>query len=149
MALSQGETVNGKKEGLWFTYYANGVKRSEGAYRDGEKHGPWTLYYSNGNKQSEATFHNGLNTDWYVTYYENGKKKWEGPYLPITGKASDGRKEGVWNCYAERDGTTIWRIITYKTGARAKPDEHPLGPCSQCGNPIQNPGTDCCPECGG
>ena len=29
MALSEGKTANGKKEGYWITYYANGNKRSE------------------------------------------------------------------------------------------------------------------------
>jgi len=27
-----GEMVDGKKHGYWITYYANGVKRSEGNY---------------------------------------------------------------------------------------------------------------------
>lgn len=143
---TEGRVVNGKKEGYWVTYYANGNKRSEGAYRAGKKHGKWILYYQNGNKKSEASFRDGLYEGWYVCYYENGNKKWEGPYAPHTGKSTDGRKEGVWKCYSEKDGKTVWRIITYKRGARAKPDEHPLGLCSNCGQPLQH--ADECVHCG-
>ena len=39
-SLTTGEIVDGKKHGYWVTYYANGNKRSEGAYIHGEKDGP-------------------------------------------------------------------------------------------------------------
>jgi len=147
MALSEGKTVNGKKEGYWITYYANGNKRSEGAYKKGIKDGKWIQYFKNGNISSEGHFENGEYENWFVTYFENGHKKWEGDYGPHVGKSYDGRKEGEWTCYSATDGKTVWRTITYKHGARAKPDEHPLGPCSRCGKPIHDPDTDRCPEC--
>ena len=147
MALSEGKTVNGKKDGYWATFYANGNKRSEGSYRMGVKEGNWIQYYRNGNKSSEGRFKNGLNEGWYVCYHENGTKRWEGDYGPHVGKSYDGRKEGRWLCYSARDGKTIWRLIHYKHGSRSRPDEYPLGPCSACGEPIHDPDTDRCPEC--
>ena len=36
-ARDTGEMVNGKKHGYWITYYASGVKRSEGNYIHGKK----------------------------------------------------------------------------------------------------------------
>lgn len=38
--LDDGQIIDGKKEGYWITYYANGNKRSQGAYKDGKKRRP-------------------------------------------------------------------------------------------------------------
>jgi antitoxin component YwqK of YwqJK toxin-antitoxin module len=109
------QKLNGNKEGLWITYYANGNKRSEGSFKAGIKHGEWILYHQNGNKQSEATFVNGLYTGYYVSYHENGRKFREGNYNQYQGNSADGRKEGVWYQY-EADGKTVNAQITYKRG---------------------------------
>ncbi len=63
------QRVDGKKEGYWITYYANGNKKREGAYKNGQKEGKWILYHQNGNKQSEATFRNGLYEGHYANFY--------------------------------------------------------------------------------
>ncbi|MXW04391.1 MAG: hypothetical protein F4Z81_04895 [Gemmatimonadetes bacterium] len=147
MALTEGKTVNGKKDGYWITYYANGNKRSEGNYRMGVKDGNWIQYFSNGNKKSEGRFKNGLNEGWYTCWHENGTKQWEGDYGPHVGKSYDGKKEGRWFCYSAKDGETVWRTIEYKHGTRTRPDVHPLGPCLMCGDPIHDPDTDLCPAC--
>ncbi len=147
-SLTDGEMVDGKKHGYWITYYANGNKRSEGNYIHGKKDGPWIQYHKNGNKASEASFRDGKNEGDYMCYYENGNRKWGGPYREHDGSSADGRKEGVWLCY-EEDGETVWRIITYKKGgARAKPDEYPLGVCDVCGEGRRSTWGDTCPQCG-
>lgn len=125
--MRDGETVNGKKEGRWVSYFANGNMQSEGEYRGGKKEGAWVLYWPNGNKNSEAHFRDGKYTGLYTAYHKNGKKEHEGRYNEFTGKSSaDGTKDGEWLYYAE-DGETVWRKITYRRGARTKPDEI-LGP---------------------
>ena len=145
--IADGQIVDGKKEGYWITYFANGNKRSEGRYIAGKKEGRWVQYYQNGNKASKASFRNGLYEGFYTSYYGNGNRRYAGPYREHQGKSSDGRKEGVWNCY-EEDGETIWRIITYKAGRRAKPDESPLGTCTTCGEGRRSTWRDACPHCG-
>lgn len=117
--LSDGQMVDGKKEGYWITYYANGNKKSEGAYKNGQKEGKWTLYHQNGNKQSEATFRNGLYEGHYVSYHKNGNKFREGMYGEHQGNSYDGRKEGVWYQY-ESDGKTISTKVIYKHGRVVK-----------------------------
>jgi antitoxin component YwqK of YwqJK toxin-antitoxin module len=108
-------TVNGQKEGLWVTRYANGQVRSEGTFKSGVKDGSWTLYHQNGNLQSEATFVNGHYSGYYCSYHENGHKFREGEYNVAQGNSADGRKEGVWHQFLP-DGETIeWRV-TYKRG---------------------------------
>ena len=122
MTDATNRTLKGKKHGLWITYYANGNKRSEGAYKHGEKHGPWTQYHKNGNIGSKAMFHEGHYTGLYQTFHDNGKLEREGLYNPIRGNSADGTKDGEWRSY-QRDGKTVWRIITYKRVARACEDQ--------------------------
>lgn len=125
--MRDGEYKDGKKHGLWISYFANSNKMSEGEYQMGNKHGEWNLYWPNGNKKSQATFVDGKNTGLYVCYYENGNKQWEGYYNPIRGVSADGTKEGVWLQY-DRNTKAIIRKFTYKRGSRAKPDEYPPFP---------------------
>lgn len=120
--MRQGDTVDGKREGLWVSYYANGQKQSEGEYRAGKKHGRWVLYYPNGSKQSEAKFHNGLYTGLYIAWRDNGAIQWQGYYNPIRGNSADGTKEGVWLAYDPETGEPA-RAISYHRGSRTKPDE--------------------------
>lgn len=144
--LSDGETVNGKKEGPWTTFYANGNKRSEGAYKAGQRHGPWTYYHQTGGIDYTAEFNQGKNVGRTVSYYPNGNKECEGQFNEYRGKSSDGKKTGPWTYYAE-DGKTVWRVITYKNGSRAQPDEHPLGRCPHC-DKVRKTLADQCPDCG-
>jgi antitoxin component YwqK of YwqJK toxin-antitoxin module len=122
--MQEGDYVNGQKEGRWVSYFANGQIMSEGDYHLGRKEGKWMQYWPNGNKKSEATFVGGNNIGLYVCYYENGNKKWEGYYNPIRGNSADGTKEGVWLSYDEETGE-VCRIITYRRGSRARPDQYP------------------------
>ena len=122
--MEQGEYVNGKKEGRWVSYYANGNIQREGCYKDGKKEGLWIQYWPNGNKRSEATFREGKYTGLYTSYHENGKRCFQGYYNEFQGVPADGTKEGVWNNY-EEDGETVCRRITYHRGSRTKADEYP------------------------
>lgn len=141
-----GELRNGRKHGPWTTWYADGTKRSEGAYVDGAKDGPWVQYHKNGKKAREQNFALGKETGRCRMYYDSGKLEMEGDFGPITGKSSDGRKQGPFIYYAE-DGKTVWRVITYKNGARTRQDDHPLGLCAECDTPIKTVG-DSCTGCG-
>ena len=115
--------MDGVKEGLWVTYYANGNKRSEGHYKKGKKDGFWTLYHPNGVKSSEANFVEGKYTGPYTSYHDNGERRWQGRYNDIQGNSADGTKEGVWHDYAD-DGETIVRRMTYHRGSKTRPDEY-------------------------
>ena len=142
-----GEMVDGKKHGYWITYYASGIKRSEGNYIHGKKDGRWIQYHKNGGIYTEAFFRDDKHEGTYTSYHENGNVGMIGTYPKHEGKSYDGKKEGAWRWY-EDDGETVWRIITYKKGgARAKPDEFPLGACDVCGEGIRLKYENC-PRCG-
>jgi uncharacterized protein len=125
MAKQQPEEnskVGGKKHGLWITRYADGPKRSEGAYDAGVKHGAWVQYQKNGKPATEATFHMGKYVGRYRAFHENGRLRMQGTYNPIRGNSADGTKEGPFSYY-NTDGKSVWRIITYKRGARSQRDQ--------------------------
>ena len=56
----EGETVNGKRHGMWKYYYANGFLWSEGEFWYGERKGYSIIYYNNGKKQMEGSYENDL-----------------------------------------------------------------------------------------
>jgi antitoxin component YwqK of YwqJK toxin-antitoxin module len=116
--LTEGQIIDGKKEGYWVTYYANGNKRSEGAYKNGQKEGKWLQYHQNGNKQSESSFQDGKYEGYYVSYHKNGEKFREGDYGMHQGNSYDGRKEGAWYQYDETGN--INTKVVYKHGRVVK-----------------------------
>jgi len=71
-----------KKTGLWIYYYdtLHLVKFSEGEYVDGQKQGCWIEYYRNGNKKSEITYLNNVPSGLAKLYYENGNPSEQGTW---------------------------------------------------------------------
>lgn len=111
---SEGEYVNGKKNGQWKIYYPSGKVSASGSYVNDEMTGPWTYYYEDGavsssgeyvggkrngywstlnidgSKSSEITYHEGSGE--FREYYSNGNLKSKGPMV-------DGKKHGKWLFY--------------------------------------------------
>jgi len=56
----EGETVNGKRHGMWKYYYANGFLWSEGKFWYGERKGYSLIYYNSGKKQMEGAYEKDL-----------------------------------------------------------------------------------------
>lgn len=48
MHMKKNQYKDGKKHGLWKSYYSNGEVYYKGNYKNGEAHGYWEDYYSNG-----------------------------------------------------------------------------------------------------
>ena len=106
--MADGKENNGKKEGKWTTFYANGNIRSEGTYKSGVKQGKWVQYHKNGKKKNEGVLVNGHYVGRYVSYYPNVKKRAPGgDYYEYTGKSTDGKKVGEWLFY-DCDGKKKW-----------------------------------------
>jgi len=55
----QGQYRNGIRDGLWTQWYPMGEKEGEGTYKDGNRHGLWTLWHPDGQKESEITYGDG------------------------------------------------------------------------------------------
>jgi antitoxin component YwqK of YwqJK toxin-antitoxin module len=71
-----GNTSNMHRE-----YHENGQLKLEGPMVDGKRHGLWKSWYENGLKWSETTFSHGVKSGPTITYYENGMMRYNGEYL--------------------------------------------------------------------
>lgn len=60
--------------------YPNGNKKMTGRYRDGKRHGVWTSWYKDGSKKSELRFQHGKRHGFYQTWYKNGNLRYNGAY---------------------------------------------------------------------
>ena len=67
-----GEIKDGKREGLWTSFYENGQLWWKGPYKDGKLNGPYVWYYDNGQLSSEGTYKDGKREGPWVTYWGNG-----------------------------------------------------------------------------
>ena len=77
---------------LWFQFYSNMQKRSEGCMENGLREGMWTFYYPDGIKQTEYAFVGGKEEGRYKVFRENGF-----PYY--IGQCHEGRRVGTWEVY--------------------------------------------------
>ena len=71
--IQEGNYVDGKKEGLWKTYYSEGGIKSEITYQHGEKYGKAIIYFENGNIAEEGVWLIDKWVNKYKAYYKNGK----------------------------------------------------------------------------
>jgi antitoxin component YwqK of YwqJK toxin-antitoxin module len=62
------------------TFYENRQMQMDGDFKDGKRHGLWVSWYMNGNKWSEGTFRYGKSEGKRTVYFENGKVRYEGTY---------------------------------------------------------------------
>ena len=70
-----------QKTGEYFEHYANGNLKTEGwNNKDGKRDGVWYSYFENGLKWSEQSYKNGLKDGHSVVYHPNGKIYYEGTY---------------------------------------------------------------------
>ncbi len=111
--LQEGNYVDGKKEGLWRSYYSDGKLKSEITYRHGEKYGKAKTYFENGNIAEEGVWLIDKWVNKYKAYYRNGKLSYVWNYneygtrsgyqqyfyengnIKIEGEWQDGKEQGV------------------------------------------------------
>lgn len=99
-----GRITNGKKEGIWTTYYRNGNIESKGSYSNGEKKGEWNEYHENGKLKEEGSYLNDKKVSTWNTYYDDGSTLYEtGSY----GSYNAGGKNGAWKTYHKNGALKI------------------------------------------
>ncbi len=87
---SQGNFVNGKKDGLWLSYYYSGIMKDSIYYKMGLPKST-RGWHSNGNP-SDSSAINEDGTGTYMAWFDNGQ-----PFS--LGRAYKGKKEGKWQYY--------------------------------------------------
>ena len=72
---SEGDSINGKKEGEWYTYYKIGTLKNKGIYLNDYKIGVWTGYYDTGELEKEILYKSGKKHGRAKIFYKNGTIK--------------------------------------------------------------------------
>ncbi len=70
----KGETRDGKRQGQWVFFHANGKKAAQGEYQDGFKHDKWVFWYDNGQKTAEGEYAEGRKTGKWIDWDEEGNQ---------------------------------------------------------------------------
>lgn len=68
----QGMMKNGKREGLWKSFYEDGTPWSQTTFKEGKKDGPTTTWYENGKKRYEGNYKNDSESGIWKYYDEKG-----------------------------------------------------------------------------
>lgn len=71
--VEEGSYENGRKVGLWKTYYPSGKIKSEITYVSGRPKGPYKTYFENGQVEEEGNWSLTKQTGSFKRYYENGQ----------------------------------------------------------------------------
>lgn len=84
-----GHLENGKRHGVWSSWYKDGSLKSELRYRHGKRHGFYKTWYKNGQLRYKGQYHHGERTGTWKFYGKSGalinKKNF--------GKAEGGKKD--------------------------------------------------------
>ena len=70
----------GKRDGVWYSYFESGLKWSVQSYKDGLKDGESIVYYPNGKKHYEGFYTNDKKSGHWKFYNENGDLETEKDY---------------------------------------------------------------------
>ena len=71
--LEESDYLNNKRNGMYKTYYLNGVVSYEADYVAGKTNGKSSSYYPNGKVSTTGNYHNGWRDGEWNTYDVNGK----------------------------------------------------------------------------
>jgi hypothetical protein len=69
----QGSFKNGKRDGSWLSYWANGKLQSKTNHKNGKLEGSWVSYHLNGQLRDKGQYKNGLKDGSWFSYFGNGQ----------------------------------------------------------------------------
>ena len=70
--FEEGDLVDGRREGLWQRYHANGAVRSEIHYHDDAPFGDYKVYSDDGLLTEEGRWEQGVNVGHLRRFWPNG-----------------------------------------------------------------------------
>jgi len=70
---TEGNYIDGRKEGLWKWYYESGELESTGIYKNGQSHGIFHGWYKNGQLRCEGYFKYDKLDNYFKYIQENGR----------------------------------------------------------------------------
>ena len=112
----EGQMLKGSPEGLWQSWFEDGVLAESAEYQSGKRHGEYAKYYPNGQLQERAHYRKDRLSGEQLSYFQTGKLKakelWldgqregEASYFHANGKQAEqgaflrSRREGLWRAF--------------------------------------------------
>lgn len=71
--IEEGLIRDGKKEGLWITYFSDGRVLSKAHFDNGVLNGPFESYQSSGDIRATGSYKDGKRSGDWVTYQSSGE----------------------------------------------------------------------------
>ncbi len=102
-----GGFKDGKKNGLWITYFDDGQLREKGAYKAGVKDGFWKYFNAKGEVIAEGNYLDGIKDGTWLAYDAWG-------YLSDKENYQDGIGEGIWEKFYPTG--SLWQKKHLKNG---------------------------------
>lgn len=109
--------LEGKLNGLSYSYYPNGQISEEVEWKQNVKDGAWKQYFKNGALRLSGYYENGLLQGPYEVYLSNNTIEIRGSYL-------EGKSHGMWRFYDE-NGEEVY-ALEYVNGAPADMEKYEL-----------------------
>ena len=98
----QGEYIDGVRDGLWRSWWSDGIMRGEGRLYRNKRIGTWTMWHENGQKRIETSYDKGLTHGRSTTWDAEGNVVETGEYVRK-------KKHGIWITYVDGEKTeTEW-----------------------------------------
>jgi len=88
LIMGTGTYKDGKREGMWISFWNNGNVENEGVFKDGKEHGLFESYYRNGQLKERKTYKEGREEGLVEQFNENGHLEYKGNYR-------DGKQHGL------------------------------------------------------
>ena len=94
LIMGTGTYKDGKRDGMWFSFWKNGNIQYEGVFKDGKEHGFFESFYENGQLKERKTYKDGKEEGLVEQFYENGQ-------LDYKGNWKDGMEDGFYEIFYE------------------------------------------------
>ena len=125
--MGTGTYKDGKREGMWISFWKNGNIQGEGKFKDGKPNGLSESFYENGQLKERKTYKEGKEEGLVEQFNENGQLEYKGNYkngeqhglsewfdkngqLEYRGNYKNGEQEGLHETFRD-DGQYERRII--------------------------------------
>jgi len=101
-SLDEKEILKFKADGLWQMFYKETNKLlGEGLYKNGKREGEWKFYDANGNLTKITIYKNGQKDGPEYGYFAGTK------ILSYEGQNKEGKKTGLWKYYSDKEHQCI------------------------------------------
>jgi antitoxin component YwqK of YwqJK toxin-antitoxin module len=114
---SEGIMREGKPDGYWISYYATGIKKSEGKYTNFLLDSIWTFYDNKGDTLQKISYMFGKKNGYYTVFgYENRKQGREHGVIKSKELYVNDKREGV--SYYYDDMGRLRKEVSFVNGKR-------------------------------